>query len=178
MRDSFTIKINFRGGIISPGDLYNVLVAATKAGVTNVSFGLRQQLLINISADRVDVLIGALTELNIRHEVDNDEYPNMVSSYPAEEVFINNTWLSEGVYKDIFDGMDHQPRLKINVSDSNQSFTPLLTGNINWVASTTAQHFWHLFIRFPKTQMVTTMRLLCSATASPLLPTDQRVSIF
>ena len=178
MRDSFTIKINFRGGIISPGDLYNVLVAATKAGVTNVSFGLRQQLLININAEKVDVLIGALTELNIRHEVDDDEYPNMVSSYPAEEVFINNTWLSEGVYKDIFDGMDHQPRLKINVSDSNQSFTPLLTGNINWVASTTAQHFWHLFIRFPKTNIICEWNQMVYTNDVPKLSSEIESLIF
>ncbi len=45
-------------------------------------------------------------------------------------------------------------RLKINISDSNQSFTPLLTGNINWVASAEAPHFWHLFIRFPRTNVV------------------------
>jgi len=64
-----------------------------------------------------------------------------VSSYPAEEVFITKTWLSEGVYKDIFDGMDYEPRLKINISDSNQSFTPILTGNINWVASLHSPHF-------------------------------------
>jgi hypothetical protein len=58
------------------------------------------------------------------------------------------------VYRDIFDLIDHQPRLKINISDSNQSFTPLLTGNINWVASPSFPHFWHLFIRFPKTNIV------------------------
>ena len=178
MRDYFTIKINFRGGIISPGDLYNVLVAAAKAGVTNVSFGLRQQLLININAEKVDVLITALTELNIRHEVDDDEYPNMVSSYPAEEVFINNTWLSEGVYKDIFDGMDDQARLKINVSDSNQSFTPLLTGNINWVASTTAQHFWHLFIRFPKTNIICEWNQMVYTNDVPKLSSEIESLIF
>jgi len=30
----------------------------------------------------------------------------------------------------------------------------MLTGNINWVASVNAAHFWHLFIRFPKTNIV------------------------
>lgn len=147
-----TIKINFRGGIISPGDLYNILVAAGKAGVSQVKFGLRQQLLIETEDQYL--LSKELDILGIEYEINNDDYPNIVSSYPAEEVFINNTWLSEGVYKDIFDLMDHQPRLKINVSDSNQSFTPLLTGNINWVASPVAQHFWHLFIRFPKTNII------------------------
>jgi rubredoxin len=147
-----TIKINFRGGIISPGDLYNILVAAGKARVLHVKFGLRQQLLIE--TEQQDLLTKELNLLGIYYECDNDKYPNVVSSYPAEEVFITNTWLSEGVYKDIFDLMDYQPQLKINVSDSNQSFTPLLTGNINWVASPATQHFWHLIIRFPKTNTI------------------------
>src|SRR5262249_6120096 len=37
---------------------------------------------------------------------------------------------------------------------SNQSLTPILTGNINWVASLHSTHFWHVFIRFPKTNIV------------------------
>jgi rubredoxin len=154
MAGSTTIKINFHGGIISPGDLYNILVAVTGAGVLNVSFGLRQQLLIEADNEHSSLLTAELKKLNVFFETDGDQYPNIVSSYPAEEVFINNTWLSEGVYKDILDLVDYQPALKINISDSNQSFTPLLTGNINWVASASAQHFWHLFIRFPRTNVV------------------------
>ncbi len=154
MSYSSVIKINFCGGIISPGDLYNILIAIGKAGVIQVRFGLRQQLLIDTDALGAAIIKKELAALDINYEYDNDEFPNVVSSYPAEEVFITNTWLSEGVYKDIFDLLDYQPRLKINVSDSNQSFTPLLTGNINWVASPTAQHFWHLFVRFPKTNVI------------------------
>jgi len=154
MKPRYTIKINFRGGIISPGELYNILVAATKAGIYYVSFGLRQQLLIDAPAETAYILTEELQKLEVFFETDADDFPNIISSYPAEEVFIHNTWLSEGIYKDIFDGIDYQPKLKINVSDSNQSFTPMLTGNINWVASSTAQHFWHLFIRFPKTNTI------------------------
>lgn len=149
-----TIKINFKGGIISPGDLYNILVAAGKIGIVQVRFGLRQQLLIEADEHGIKLLGAELDLLGIPYENNLDDYPNVVSSYPAEEVFITNTWLSEGVYKDIFDLMDYRPQLKINVSDSNQSFTPLLTGNINWVASPSSQHFWHLFIRFPKTNVI------------------------
>lgn len=153
MKHTYTIKINFRGGIVSPGDLYNILVAAGKVGITAVRFGLRQQLLMDVAMADFSTLSEELIALNVPYEKDEDAFPNIVSSYPAEEVFINNTWLSEGVYKDIFDLIDYQPKLKINISDSNQSFTPLLTGNINWVASS-SQHFWHLFIRFPKTNVV------------------------
>ena len=154
MKNANTIKVNFKGGIISPGDLYNILLAAGKSGLLYVRFGLRQQLLIDVAIEELKNLKGELDMLGINYEVNKEEFPNIVSSYPAEEVFITNTWLSEGVYKDIFDLIDYQPRLKINISDSNQSFTPLLTGNINWVASPTSQHFWHLFIRFPKTNIV------------------------
>jgi len=134
--------------------LYNILIAIGKAGVVQVRFGLRQQLLIDTDAIGAGIIKKELDALTISCEYNKDEFPNVMSSYPAEEVFITNTWLGEGVYKDIFDLLDYQPRLKINVSDSNQSFTPLLTGNINWVASPTAQHFWHLFVRFPKTNVV------------------------
>jgi rubredoxin len=154
MKHSIIIKINFRGGIISPGDLYKILIAAEKGNVTKVSFGLRQQLLIEVKKEYADNLKNQLKLLSVFFEVGDDVFPNVMSSYPAEEVFINKTWLSEGVYKDIFDLMEYQPKLKINISDSNQSFTPLLTGNINWVASLNAQHFWHLFIRFPKTNII------------------------
>lgn len=154
MKHRHTIKINFKGGIISPGDLFDILVASEKAFVSSVKFGLRQQLLIDVSDEAKHILLNELNLLNINFEIDSDGYPNIISSYPAEEVFITKTWLSEGVYKDIFDGIDYQPKLKINISDSNQSFTPLLTGNINWVAATASPHFWHLFIRFPKTNLI------------------------
>jgi rubredoxin len=154
MKNINTIKINFKGGIISPGELYNILLAAEKSRLLYVRFGLRQQLLIDVGIEEVKNLSAELDSLGIAYEINKEEFPNIVSSYPAEEVFITNTWLSEGVYKDIFDLIDYQPRLKINISDSNQSFTPLLTGNINWTASPTAHHFWHLFIRFPKTNII------------------------
>lgn len=154
MKYTYTIKINFKGGIISPGDLLNILIAAGKAGITEVRFGLRQQLLFDVVNEDYPVLQEQLQQLDVDYEMDEERYPNIVSSYPAEEVFINHTWLGEGVYKDIFDLVDYQPRLKINISDSNQSFTPLLTGNINWVASAQAPHFWHLFIRFPRTNVI------------------------
>ena len=154
MRSSHTIKINFKGGIISPGDLYNILVAAGNSDVTHIRFGLRQQLLFDVTTEELKNITNELNLLAFSFEINNDDHPNIISSYPAAEIFITHTWLSEGVYKDIFDLMDYQPRLKINVSDSNQSFTPMLTGNINWVASPTAQHFWHLFIRFPRTNTI------------------------
>ncbi len=156
-----TVSINFRGGIISPGDLYNILSAAQKIKVLFVRFSLRQQLLIDLEDYSIPAFTEAMEKLNIPFETDSSNFPNIISSYPAEDVFIRNTWLSEGVYKDIFDAIDFTPVLKVNICDGNQSFTPMLTGNINWVASSQAQHYWHLIIRFPKTNIIYEWEQLC-----------------
>jgi rubredoxin len=154
MKNINTVKVNFKGGIISPGVLYNILIAISRFNILYVRFGLRQQLLFDVTIEDLKALSAELDLLEIKYEVNTDDYPNIISSYPAEEVFIINTWLSEGVYKDIFDAFDYEPGLKINISDTNQSFTPLLTGNINWVACPGVQHYWYLFIRFPKTNVI------------------------
>ncbi|MCF3109721.1 rubredoxin [Niabella sp. CC-SYL272] len=154
MSERITIKINFPGGIISPGVLHEILAQLENNGTDQVRFGLRQQLLISGRADALHPLKAYLETTKLVYETGQDAFPNMVTSYPAEEIFINHTWLSEGVYKDILDAVDYTPKVKINISDSNQSFTPLLTGNINWVAAVDTPHFWHLFIRFPKTNII------------------------
>lgn len=157
----FTVIINFPGGIISPGNLYNILVAATKANIKYVRFGLRQQLFLDTVSYNLDIFTKELNRLSIDYEVDQNQFPNVVSSYPAEEIFIRNSWLTEGVYKDILDMMDFKPTLKVNICDNNQSFTPMLTGNINWIASYKSEHYWHLVIRFPKTNVIYQWDSLC-----------------
>ncbi len=151
MEGSKIIKINFRGGIISPGNLFNILVAAGRAGVGYVSFGLRQQMLLDVTDENFETLKSQLDLLGTIYETDQDQFPNLTSAYPATEVFATNSWLTESVYIDVFDSIDYEPQLKINICDSNQSFTPMLTGNINWIAAADMPQFWHLFIRFPKT---------------------------
>ncbi|UKT64240.1 rubredoxin [Pedobacter mucosus] len=156
-----TIIINFLGGIISPGNLYNILVAATKAGVRFVRFGLRQQLLVDISTYNIAIFTAELNKLDIPFEIDTNNFPNVISSYPAEEIFTTKTWLTEGVYKDVLGDFDFKPSVKVNICDSEQSFTPMLTGNINWIASSKAEHYWHLIIRFPKTNVIFEWNQLC-----------------
>lgn len=149
MRYAFQFKVNFTGGIISPGYLLHIMRAVEDAGIEEVRFGLRQQLLINAGNKHYERLVASLEKNGIEYEVNTNRYPNIISSYPAEGIFAPDSWLREGVYKDIFDLFDYKPVLKINISDANQSFTPFFTGHINWIASSSG-HFWYLFIRFPK----------------------------
>jgi len=153
MRHAYRFKINFTGGIISPGSLLNLLDALEKTVITELRFGLRQQLLIDVSHKDYEQVASALKAHDIYFEVNKDEFPNILSSYPAEEIFIRDSWVREGVYKDIFDLFDYKPTLKINISDEGQTFTPFFTGNINWIASADPQ-FWYLYLRFPKTNIL------------------------
>src|SRR4030095_4030061 len=101
MRHAYRFKINFTGGIISPGSLLNLLDALEKTVINELRFGLRQQLLIDVSLKDHDKVAAALKSHNIFFEVNKDEFPNILSSYPAEEIFIRDSWVREGVYKDI-----------------------------------------------------------------------------
>ena len=156
-----TVFINFPGGIIAPADLHNILVAVNKVRIRDVRFGLRQQLLVDIEHYSVEPFTAELDKLEMPYEIDEVKHPNICSSYPAANVFISDSWLSETIYKNVLDSIDYTPQLKINICDNNQSFTPILTGNINWIATPSIENFWHLIIRFPKTNVIYEWNMLC-----------------
>lgn len=148
------IKINLPGGFISAGDFYEILLIAESAGATDIRFGNRQQLYFNVVADKLEDLELDMLKAELHYEVDEDAHPNIISSYVADTIFTHNeAWLREGVYKDIFDGFDYQPKLKVNVVDSQQTFVPFFSGHINFIASA-VNNYWHVYVRFPKTDKV------------------------
>ncbi|RYY20495.1 MAG: rubredoxin domain-containing protein, partial [Cytophagaceae bacterium] len=144
------IKINLPGGIVSAGDLLTILEAAERAEVEQVQFGGRQQLLFSVGGAHRRGLLQALAQADIACETGPEQHPNICSSFVVEDVFHNTAWLREGVYKDILDLFDFQPRLKINLIDRNQTFVPFFTGNLNFITSDTS-NYWYLYVRFPQT---------------------------
>jgi rubredoxin len=148
-----TVTINFTGGIVSPGYLKDILEVAQAARVSHVRFGLRQQMILEVPAAFYNAFDNACRERSIVANKLKEALPNLVSSYPAADIFTTESWMREGVYKDIFSLFHYTPQLKINVCDSRQNYVPFCTGHINWVSSS-SQHFWHLYIRFPKTGQV------------------------
>lgn len=151
-RSTHTVKVNLPGGIVAAGDLLDILNAAEKAGMENVSLGNRQQLFLTASDEQLEDLEHEFAIADVDYEIGTDIYPNIVSSYVSEDIFSTSNWLREGVYKDILDLFDEKPRLKINLADNNQTFIPFFTGNLNFIASDTS-NYWHLHIRFPKTNI-------------------------
>jgi rubredoxin len=146
MRDYYTLKVNLPGGIVSPGALQQVLLLAYEARVRQVRFGARQQLLMTVHYEDMPFLKKDLKAHQIPYELNTEQHPNIISSYCGEDVFRTGDWLREGEYHTVLDQFDYQPRLKVNISDSNQSFTPFFTGNLNFIASS-EPHFWYLYVR-------------------------------
>ncbi len=146
-----TIYINFTGGIVSPGYLKDVLETAVAAKVKDVRFGLRQQMIIDVPAKQVANFMEDCKAKNIICSLKKEGAPNILSAYTAVDIFTTDTWVREGVYKDIFNFFDYVPAIKINITDRNQSFVPFFTGHANWISSGSI-HFWYLYVRFPKTE--------------------------
>ncbi|MBC9913000.1 rubredoxin [Chitinophaga varians] len=146
-RQTHTISVNFRGGIIPPGVLLDLLEVAAEATVTHIRFGLRQQLLLNVPDKQLSAFQAACND----RQIDFSAHPNILSTYPAAGIFLHDTWLVEGIYKDVFNQFDYLPALKVNICDSKQTFVPLFTGHINWISSNTT-HYWHLYLRLPGSQ--------------------------
>jgi rubredoxin len=145
-----SVTINFKGGIVSPGYLKEILQTAQESRVTDVRFGLRQQMMMDVPGKYFDSFKQLCESKSIVFYKLKEAPSNIVSSYPATGIFTADNWLREGVYKDIFDLFNYSPQLKINICDRLQCFTPFYTGHINWISSS-SDHFWHLYIRFPKT---------------------------
>ena len=146
MRDYYILNVNLPGGIVSPGALQIVLTLAHGAQVRKVRFGARQQLLMTVHYEEMRAFEKALKQHIIAYEINTEQFPNIISSYCGEDVFRTGDWLRESEYHTILDQFDFEPRLKVNLSDSNQSFTPFFTGNLNFIASP-EPHFWYLYVR-------------------------------
>ncbi|RPE09300.1 rubredoxin [Chitinophaga lutea] len=147
-RQSQLIRINFTGGIISPGYLLQLLEIAEAAKAGEVRFGLRQELFLEIAQTQLQKFAAACKTYHISWQPAEDGAPNITSSYPGANIFVADSWLTEGIYKDIFDLFNYQPSLKINICDSQQTFCPFFSGHLNWVSSP-HQHYWYLYIRRP-----------------------------
>jgi rubredoxin len=150
-----TYSFNFRGGIVSPGYLKEILAAAELARARQIRFGLRQNMLIEIQPKYLRIFEEACKQQDIAVHEKPGAPPNVMSSYPSVHLYPEESWLREGVYKDVFDLFDYTPRVKINICEQHQSFVPLYTGHLNWITSALS-HYWHLCIRLPGTDQIVT----------------------
>jgi len=161
-RKNYTVKINLPGGIVAAGELYAIIEAAERAKVAYMQLGTRQQLFCKVTDKYGSAFLEELREAGVSFEANEDRYPNIVSSYVTEGIFTTQSWVSEGLYKDILSAFDFRPRLKINLVEKSQSFVPFFTGNINFISSDIG-NYWYLYIRLPQTAQIYPWKdLICS----------------
>ena len=148
-----TIKINKRGGVIPAGDLLNIVRIAREAGADALRFGTRQQIFFKVPVGKTEACCQQLQNHELFAEVNEETYPNIVSSFGAENVFHQSAWLREGDYRDIMDAFSFRPKLKVNLVDKDQCFVPFFTGHLNFITAS-LPNYWHLRVRFPKSNQL------------------------
>lgn len=170
-KKNYIVKINLPGGIVAAGDLYAIAEAAGRARVEDMQFGARQQLFCKVADRYGETFLRELDVAGLFYETEKEQHPNIVSSYVSEGVFGRSQWVSEGLYKDILEGFDFRPRLKINLVEDGQSFVPFFTGHLNFISSGLNNH-WNLTVRLPGTNRLYAWKTLIY---SPDIPRISRL---
>lgn len=141
------VRVFVKGGIISTGDFYKVLLVAEKLGAEYIHLGSRQDILFPAKQTSKQVLDQEFEAINTHYEINSFQYENIASSYVAQEIVPGKQWLASHIYHYILDSFDYRPKLRINIVDSAQSLVPLFTGQVNFLASN-KENFWYVYLRF------------------------------
>lgn len=139
-------RILIKGGITSPGELKDIILMLEAAGLTEVYFGSRQDLLFplkNVKEKQLESISKFNTDI-----IGKRRYQNIVSSYVSSDIFEMTHWLKGSTYLYILEGFDYLPKLKINITDPKQRLVPIFNGNLNFIASE-SEDYWYLNIKLP-----------------------------
>lgn len=139
-------RILIKGGVTSPGELKDSIAMLEAAGLTEVHFGSRQDLLFPLDhADEKQ--LENISKFNTDITVERS-YQNIVSSYVSADIFGMTYWLKGSTYLYILERFDYTPTLKINITDPKQRLVPIFSGNLNFIASD-HEDYWYLSIKLP-----------------------------
>ncbi|WP_108244294.1 rubredoxin [Muricauda brasiliensis] len=139
-------RILISGGITSPGELKDSVAMLEAAGLSEVYFGSRQDLLFPLDNKHKGQL-----EKTSKYKTDivaDRSYQNIVCSYVSADIFDGTHWLKGSTYLYLLEQFDFVPRLKINITDPKQRLVPIFSGNLNFVASED-EDYWYLNILLP-----------------------------
>ncbi len=139
-------RILIKGGITSPGELKDSIAMLEAAGLSEVYFGSRQDLLFplnDVKKDHLEKISKYNTDI-----IANRSYQNIVCSYVSVDIFDTTYWLKGSTYLYLLEQFDFLPKLKINITDPKQRLVPIFSGNLNFVASE-QEDYWYLNIQLP-----------------------------
>ncbi|MEN1783877.1 MAG: rubredoxin [Bacteroidota bacterium] len=139
-------RILIKGGVTSPGELKDSMTLLESVGLSEVFFGSRQDLLFPLPKSAVT----SLSEIStLGTDITSDRsYQNIVCSYVSADIFDMTQWLKGSTYLYLLEQFNYKPKLKINITDPKQRLVPILTGNLNFIASE-QEDYWYLNLIFP-----------------------------
>lgn len=150
MEKNDLVRVFIRGGVLSPGDMKQILDTAACFGNETIHFGSRQDILFPVNIRSKAILDHAFEAIQTEYDFDGSNYQNIVSSYAAADMLPATSWLHSDTYLYILDDFDqYRTRLKINIADPRQTLVPLFTGNLNFVASP-QENYWYLYLNLPE----------------------------
>ena len=139
-------RIFIKGGILSPGELKQIIKYATSLGLDAFHFGSRQDIILPEHESQ-----GAIEDLinpNTINAITDSKLQNIVCSYVSADIFPSTSWLNGSTYLYILESFKHRPCLKINITDPEQKLTPLFSGELNFIASP-HEDYWYLHLNLP-----------------------------
>lgn len=129
------------GGRVPFSVMRRVAELAMVYGNGNVRFGSRQELILcaipGASRDRVRRDLGTLL---VEH---HPKRPNIVTTRPVSGRADRTPWLGDGTYDAVLGSFLSPPAMPVSLSDPRQSYLPLYTGQINFLA-TNEPGFWQV----------------------------------
>jgi hypothetical protein len=139
-------RLIVKGGVISPGELREIVTMASDQGLDSISFGSRQDIIFPKGFKSFHQ-----EDFGKHHFVYPDQKSgnNIVSSYVSTDIFRNTNWLTGNRFLYILEEFKEQPKLKVNITDPKQQLVPLFTGHLNFIASE-HEDYWYLYVRLPK----------------------------
>ncbi len=139
-------RIFIKGGVLSPGELKQVIRLAEALGLDSIFFGSRQDIILPFQESNRDIL-KQFSDLAI-DIVTEHSHQNIVCSYVSADIFKNTGWLNGVKYLYILENFRYNPKLKINITDPKQQLVPLFSGELNFIASE-HEDYWYLNLKLP-----------------------------
>lgn len=142
-------RIFIKGGVLSPGELKQIIKMAEDLGNSTIKFGSRQDILIPFNKSN-KAITDLFPAINIEENLSHNQQ-NIVSSYVSADIFPATSWLKGSTYLYILEQFRFNPTLKINIVDPKQQLVPIYNGQVNFIASE-HEDYWHLNLKLPQWQ--------------------------
>ncbi|MEM9001747.1 MAG: rubredoxin [Bacteroidota bacterium] len=139
-------RILIKGGVTSPGELKDSITMLEAAGLSEVYFGSRQDLLFPLKATE-EASLESISTFNT-NIIGERSYQNIICSYVSADIFDMTHWLKGSTYLYLLERFDYLPKLKINITDPKQRLVPIFSGNLNFIASE-QEDYWYLHLNLP-----------------------------